>query len=57
MNFDKGQIVSFDIGLGRADGEVISVNSKTVWVKSDDKNGNQITIKRHIVKHRVAQVD
>ena len=43
---------TFDFKMGRAEGEVVSVNDKTVRVQFETK-GQVIVIKRHIDKHNV----
>ena len=49
-------LVSFDIGMGRSEGEVVKENDKTVVVRTN-RAGKTIRIKRHKEKHRVEAVD
>ena len=46
------KIVRFDFKLGRAEGEVIKDNGKSVKVRFEN-HGAEIEIKRHKEKHRV----
>ena len=43
---------TFDFKMGRAEGEIVRVNDKTVRVKFDTK-GRTIEVSRHIEKHHV----
>jgi len=43
---------SFDIGTGRAEGEVVKMNDQTVILRFV-RGGKAIQVKRHIEKHRV----
>jgi hypothetical protein len=43
---------TFDFKMGRAEGEIVRVNDKTIRVQFDVK-GQTIVIPRHIEKHRV----
>jgi hypothetical protein len=50
------RIVSFDIGMGRSEGEVVKDNDKTVIVRTN-RASKTIQIKRHKEKHRVEVVE
>ena len=50
------QIIEFDLGTGRCEGEVVVENKKTVRVKIR-RAGKSKIIKRHKVKHRVRFVE
>ena len=48
--------VGFDFKLGRAEGDVVRDNGKTVIVRFVN-NGKEIEIKRHKEKHRVEVIE
>jgi len=43
---------TFDFKMGRAEGDIVKINDKTVRVQFDVK-GRTVVILRHIEKHRV----